>query len=203
MDLFTQQQKQVIEENKHLNEKILNVERRERILEDRVNKLEMILDEPLRNERKNDIVLAGLPPNLTNTQINAIFAKLGTQSTNIKSIAPIIKKQEGKQESCLYVIKLISEESKMDVMSKKKKFGELFTAEFNLTGKNNEIFFRHHFSPLQSKLYFEAKKIKINNKMAYLWFSQNKIFLRENSSSRIFSITNFNDITKINQIYNN
>lgn len=203
IDKIFEENKALKKENEHLNIKIFNIENHSKMLEEKINKMEMILDEPLQNERRNNIVIAGLPPKLTTTHFDDIFNKLGVQGTDITTITPLITKKEGKSESWLYVVKLGSEEKKMDIMLKKKSFGELFTEELNLEGKNNEIFFRHHLSPLQSKLYFEAKKIKTTNKMQYLWVKQNKIFLRKDSNSKIYSIINFNDICKINQIFNN
>lgn len=189
------------EENKQLKKKIETVEIKTTNLEKKVNHLESLLDREYQKELRNNIVIAGLPQNIQDKKkvILQIASKINANinSEDIQDITLLKSRNENDKKNPLWSVKLNSEFAKNEMMAKKRSYKHLFTAELNehLTQNgNHEIFFRHHLSQLQAKLYYEAKTIKANQNMEFLWIKNGNIFLRKNQNAKIFSISNYNDI---------
>lgn len=208
MDDLVKQNKGIIKENQHLKECLVNAEAKSISLEQKVNHLESKLDEFQNKNYRNNIVIAGLPSTLENPRntILNIASKINANISNndIVSVTSVNKKTNDKTPmKKLYIIQFNSKESKAEMMTKKKEnFKHLFTDELNILGEGNkEIFFRHHLSALQSRLYYEAKQIKTAHNFKFLWVQNGQILLRMDTTSKVYKVMSFNDITFIKNTF--
>lgn len=200
--------KNVQNENKILKNKVEQMENSSSIMEKKVNHLEALLDKSHHLNNEKNIVLAGLPKQtkIDKNLILAIASKINANitSTDINKVSAINKhSKEDNISNPIYLLELNTLAAKTEMMSKKRTYKQLFTAELNLTESDNrQIFFRHHLSPLQAKLYAAAKKIKTQHEMEFLWVKDECIFLRQTKESKVFKIINFNDINFVINHFN-
>jgi len=191
-----------IEKNisKKYESKILN-------LENRVMKLESILNKNEYEKIRNNIVIAGLPENIPDPTktIKSIFEKIEA-NVEMSDIISVKKQRNQKMNKIIvnYIIELKNYDVKSEIFAKKKiyKNTHLYTEELNLQMKgSSEIFIRNHLTPVQSKLFFQAKKFKIENKFRYLWISDGRILLREEDRSKVYEISSQYDLDQIQLQY--
>lgn len=206
IDDMCKQNLAIKKENKLLKKRIAVTEETNNNLDFRINKLESLLDQPKQQSLKNNIVLAGLPEMIVNPTgtILEIAKKINANinKDDICNISAIQSRRENvDKKSSLYILELNSEKAKSELLQKKRIYKHLYTLDVNLeTQGNNEIFFRHHLSSLQAKLYHEAKQIKLSCNLQYLWVKNSEIFLRANQTSKVYKISSYNDINFIKNI---
>lgn len=204
--------KELVSENNILKNNVKTLNAKLLDLENKHNLLEANLDNEIQQKNKNDIVVTGLPNKIEN--FNDLFIKMANKINvkinpsdilNVKAIETQKKNHidtNNKNTKCLYIVKFSSQTTKNEILLKKKKI-HMFSGEFEVKqDRNMEIFFQNHLSPLQSKLYYFAKQLKIKNKIKFLWVKDNIIKIRQTENSKIFNIKNFNDINKIGQSIN-
>lgn len=124
MDDILKQNKTFYQENQNMKKKIELAEKKTEDLERKVNHLESLLDEVSQQKYCNNIVLAGLPPNVEDctSVVIQIAGKIGANITNadIKKVVPL--QQQVKSENLskpLYVVELNSSSAKKELMQKK------------------------------------------------------------------------------------
>lgn len=198
MDELKKQNESFLQKNIELEARIEIAESKHEDYERRISFLESTIDAKHQQEIENNIIIAGLPSNqdkdkLVMTIIQHLQAKV--TADDIFDITTINEKTyDASAPRQLYLVKLKTLQSKMEILAKKKSYKELFTNDLNLNGRNNEIFIRHHLTPYQAKLYNAAKKIKTSGGFRFLWIKNNNIFLRQNDKSKVFKIRSTNDI---------
>lgn len=203
----------VKKENIILKKQIADTEKTVNGLQQKVNQLEATLDEKYKEENKYDVVVSGLPSKIDDpvdvvVQIASKLSAniLASDIVKINAIDQKARDDDQKSNRKLYVVKLKSVEKKNELLTKKQKYKHLFTTEINITNRdsigNNEIFIRQHLTKLQTKLYHEAKKIKLSNNFQFLWVKENQILLRKNTTSKIYKVSSFNDIFFIKNGHN-
>lgn len=200
------QNKRMLEENKALKEKIKCTEERNIKLEKLVNNMHSQIDQVQQQKNRNNIVIAGLPQKIQNPK-NTVFKIIEKIQANIEKddVINVTRMNEHSENSkdALYLVEFKSQNNKTELLSKKKIYKHLFNTEIGFENNGNkQIFFRHHLTSLQSKLYYEAKQFKSSNEFKYLWIKEDSIFIRKSDNSKVYKIQNFNDIIFIKNHFN-
>lgn len=190
-------------ENISIKEKLHKLEGITYEQEKRINNLEILADIINQEKLKNNIIITGLPSNLENkvSVVEQIAKKLNVEipANDIDQNISEIKNKNNKDTSS-YVVRCKSHLTKQNLLTKSKK-ARIFTDDLNLSnGSNKQVFMMHHLTALQSKLYYEAKLIKIKYNFKYLWISNGKIMLRKEEGSKFFQIVSLQDIQHIHRI---
>jgi chromosome segregation ATPase len=201
MDDILKSNKEILEDNKKLKERLDVSEENQKKLEEKVNYLELKLDETQQEKNNANLVISGFESSKEDMTsiINEIVTEVDKnfKETDIVEIVPEQKNDNGKFTK--FVVKFRNKEIKDQLMlSKKEK--RIFTTQFNIPDcmSQKQIFFQFHLSPLQKKMYYEAKKIKIAKNFRFLWVKDGAILLRESSESRkIYKITNYNNLSTV------
>lgn len=211
---FRQRLNIILDENKALKNRLTHIESKQSLYEYKLNKMEALLDDKAQSDVLKDVVVTGLPYNveLKNDIVNSLFHVLDIkiQDNDIQS-AHFVKPKEYVQHSnqssrkTMLIIKTNSIELKNNILlqykNKTTNKTYLRTSDLGINWPmphvTCNIHIMNHLSPLQTKLYAVAKKIKEKHKFQFLWCKQGKILLRKDSSSNILRIDSFNDINHI------
>jgi Sec-independent protein translocase protein TatA len=198
---FLQEKQNIEEENSKLRDRLVEVEKSNIMLSDRLGYLENKIDEPEREKIKNNVIIAGLPSKLPDA-IQAVMniskkIKSNIRREDIIEVKKIEQRDKTKNIRCNYILKLRSSEAKKELMEKKKKFSNIFTAELELDdNENKEVFLRHHLTPFQANLYHEARKFKQEFKYRFLWVNDGQILLRQDGKTKVYNIQSLCDLNR-------
>lgn len=197
-------------ENKNLKDKIKCLEAKQSEYEYTVNNLYEKLDSTEQHKISQNLIIAGIPRTEENPNnvIKTIFEKLEVNPEIINEIESInyinnSTKSNTVQNTKLIKVKFATLSSKEHVINKKASKKSLTVREINLrieddTNVNdNQIFFRDELTAFQLQLYRESKSIKDNHHFKYLWVKNQRIFLRQTDSSKIYNIKSKNDLIMI------
>lgn len=199
------QNQKVLQENATLKKKLNEATEHGAQFQKKVVELEVELDDMKQDYLNNNIIIAGLPPNLTSSSeiFDNLFKRINCSShDSIQAISTIENKSQSNPNasSPLYVIHLKSSDVKKKILASKRNHPHIFSEELGLVSDpNKEIFFRQHLTKLKSHLFYHAKKIQIENEYKFIWIKNNVIYIRKNEGSKVYRVRSEADLQFIIQ----
>uniref|UniRef100_A0A8D8QDK5 PHD-type domain-containing protein n=1 Tax=Cacopsylla melanoneura TaxID=428564 RepID=A0A8D8QDK5_9HEMI len=169
-------------------------------LKTRVKQLEGLLHQRDQNDLTNKMEISGFKDvNIDENQ----FVKKVIQATGLDDdiqfrVEKIVKdnKETGKTQSL--VVHFKTENARNIVLSKIKE-GKIYNKAGSFVQCNTptKLFFNECLTPYYKKLFYEAKKVKIDKKYAFLWVKSGKILLKKQAESRIETLISMEDLKKM------
>lgn len=215
-DNFLQQIKAISDENKVLKDKINQLESKQSFYEYKFHKIEANLDSEFQRTIQNDVVISGFPSDMSlkNEMVSSLLRVLDVKADNsiIQSsffVNHNDQQRTGTFKKPMLIIKTQNNELKNDILLKyktktiNKNYIRTSDLGINWPSSHKHLIIRimDHLSPLQTKLYAEAKSIKQKLHFKYLWCKQGKILLRKDSDSIVYHINSMNDINYIQRTF--
>lgn len=206
----------LVSENKELKTRIDKLESQLLNNTTKLHLLEAENDKPNQQQNASSITITGLPINhgdIRGVIINTI-KKLGVE-INTDDIVSIQGKQKSNTDlepgsnnnrskpvlKSLFIVKLKNVELKNNILAQTKKHKTLSCKDLDVSLPVNHpmqrIFVMHYLTSFQSKLYHEAKNIKLKYNYKFLWCKNGQIYLRNSEGSNAHRIQSFCDIFRV------
>uniref|UniRef100_A0A8D9AWX1 Zinc finger PHD-type domain-containing protein n=1 Tax=Cacopsylla melanoneura TaxID=428564 RepID=A0A8D9AWX1_9HEMI len=195
--------KQVEKKNMELENRLLKQEEENKEMKKKMQEMEALVQKSQQRENGYKMEITGFKEK-TEVDENEFMKKIlekaectGNNGVEYK-VSKIVKHgNEEKGGSQTIVVQFKNTESRNQVLEKIKnnklyeKMGDV------IKDKSTVLFFSEYLTPYNRKLFFEAKKIKVEKKYAYLWIKHGKILLKRNKNSRIETIITTADLGKL------
>lgn len=192
----------LVKENVAMKKKLIQFEQYMEEHENKISWLEANADIPYQNQVARNIVVCGLPSEVTD--INELFINIIdklSQKISRDDIINIEKMKHNNDGSTTlknaYIITLKTQELKQTILTNFRRKKSLFMDEVDTKFNKTRIVMLHHFTKYQSKLYNETKKFKAHSNFRFLWCTNNKILLRKLPDSNVHHIRSSYDLIRL------
>lgn len=176
-------------ENKNFKEENMRIKNELNTLSRRVNTLEQ-------QSLECHMEIVGIPENKNEVITNImekINSKLGTEVI-VKNISRIPSKFSDKPKKISVIFNSLDDKNRIIERVKKEK---IVAKDLDVSWKVSPIYFNNQMTQANKTLFFRAKITAKQVGYKYVWFNNNKIFVKKNEDSKVIIIFDENCISKI------
>lgn len=193
---------------KNLEQKLIAMEKRidkteteNRELKTRLRTLEIQIQENTQKDFMNMMEISGIQNKEADPKVvtNIILEKAGYQPNEIKTKVEKVTKKVGedKKEKTVITVKFESQEVRNEVLTKIKRNKVWSKLENTINSDKSFLIINESLSPYYKKLFFEARKVKIEKDYKYLWVQNGNILFKKTENARIMRLSCMDDLGKI------
>lgn len=198
LEFLSEKFDEIQKENAELRNILKEQKKCNKMLEEKVNTLEKIIDRNEREAIQNDLVICGISKdqaeNITETT-KKIFKKLSSDF-NDDEIKNCYWKHQN-QENNSIVVTLKNKEAREKILKARKTVGSLQTKECQIIGRNNNLYINEHLTTLAGQLFYAARNSKKEKKVKYAWVRDGNVYVRKTENSEKIRLTQLTDIEQI------
>lgn len=167
----------------------------------KIRGLETLVQELNQKSENCKLELSGFPTNL-NVEVNNIARELLSKvdGSHIGQVtAERVSKVYGQQTNRTSIVMKFESVEKRNVILNKIKQEKIHLKAGDLlkTGDPTPVYVNEFLTSYYRRLFYEAKKLKMDKKYAYLWVEDGKILLKKTQDSRVVRLTSMEDLGKI------
>lgn len=94
----------------------------------------------------------------------------------------------------IIVLRFLRRLDKLQFLQLKKSKGDIFTSDLGMEGERRPIYISEFMSPFNSKLFWEAKQLKLKNLIQFVWFRNGRVLIKKCASSPTEIISKMDDL---------
>ncbi|KAI5702057.1 hypothetical protein M8J75_016177 [Diaphorina citri] len=168
-------------------------------LRTRLRGMEIQIQETAQKEFSCMMEISGIKNKEVDAKIvtGKVLEKAGFSPAAVKTKVEKITKAvgESKVEKTVISVRFESQEVRNEVLSKIKKDKVYANLPINSDGTFIQI--NESLSPYYKKLFFEARRVKIEKKYSFLWIKDGKILLKKTEQAKTMRISCMDDLGKL------
>jgi len=181
--------KEIKEENRHVTEQNIKLKSEVSIINKRINVIEQ-------EQFSKPIELIGLPEqnneNCIKTVENISVAVGG--KVNMENAYRVRSKMTGKPGKIVAILKSIDKKINFMNLVKTKR---LSTTDINENWKKEGIYVNNYLTQTYRNLFFKTKLLAKEKNYKFVWFKNNKLFVRKNNDTNAIPIEDENSLSKL------
>lgn len=196
-----------------MNNRISQLEKENTKLKTQVNKQTSERTKNGQIDLNNNIIVSGVPNSIEN--IGEAFNKIANAvsvdydvNSNVASIERLFTPKPDANgvagnkkvlDKIPILVKFLSESGKAKFMESVKINKGVFTAaECEISNDDAKVFIKDQISSYNMQLIKEAKKLKLNGMVKFVWFQNGNVLVRQGETTKIIKIKSQDDLSKIN-----
>lgn len=202
IDEMTQTIKRLEQKHVLFEKRLKTQEEENKELKCKVRQLEIIVHQSEQRNHSTKLEISGFKEVDVdeNLFVQKLLERTGYTSGNIQfRVDKIVKPPKDNQAgNNSLVVQFRNEEVRNDVLTKVKE-GKLYSKMGDVMHSNSTLplFFNEYLTPYYKKLFYEAKKLKMDKNYAYLWVKHGKILLKKKKESKIETLASMDDLGKM------
>lgn len=170
-------------------------------LKTRLKAMEVEIQESAQKDYLCSLEISGIKDKNINPKLisDTILTKAGLKPEEIKNNVKLMTKKVGEEkvEKTILSLTFQSPEVRNEVLAKMKSSKVWSKLEDSVNRDKSYIFINEALSPYYRKLFYEARKVKIDKKYKYLWVQNGNILLKKTENSRIIKLSSMEDLGKM------
>lgn len=193
---------------KSLEQKLISVEKRldkseteNKELKTRLRTLEIQIQESTQKDYMSMMEISGIQNKEADPKVvtDIILAKAGFQPGEVKMKVNKMTKPVGEErrEKTVITVRFESQEVRNEVLTRIKKNKVWSKLDNTINSDKSFITVNEALSPYYKKLFFEARKVKIEKGHKYLWVQNGNILFKKTENARIVRLSCMDDLGKI------
>lgn len=186
-------------ENKEIKKLLKENNKENENLKERIIELETVIEGIERDKVKNNIIINGIEKQDKEENTEEIVHKI-LHKLNVKTDNKITKcYRKNDQDRSPIIVQLKEIKIKAEILQARKNAENLTTKDCQLKGRNNNIYINEQLTNMMSKLFYDARELKKNKKIAYAWIREGKVYVRKTETSPKIKIKSKADLLKLEQ----
>ncbi|KAI5721453.1 hypothetical protein M8J77_015513 [Diaphorina citri] len=196
---------------KNIEQKMILIEKKQeknenefKELKTKVKSLETELKELVQAGCNNKLELSGLPKvdNMNEKDVAKLFVEkvgINPEAIGHYEVEKSVKNNDSQRASTSLLISFRTPEIRNSVYGKIKKDKIYLKVKDIVRNSTNEssIYVNEYLSAYYRKLFYEAKKVKVEKNYAFLWVREGKILLKKTQDARIMRLSCMEDLGKL------
>lgn len=166
----------------------------------RIRNLEIAVEQKDQLGRNTEMEVTGFKNNVVDEKlfVRTLLEKAGTTEMQVKIKKSVKPPKNDKPGNTTIYVHFQSEDDRNTVLStiKEKKLYTDMNATIQSTNPVN-LFFNECLTPYYRRLFYEARRLKIEKKFAYVWVKNGKILLKKTSESQTQVLSSMDDIGRL------
>lgn len=190
---------EVLLEMKHLKDKQLVLENENKMLKEKVKKMESAMEDLEQYSRNRNIQIDGIP-NSPNEDLGKIVKEIGKEINvdfkdgEIDVVHRIPTRNKTNPEPI--VVQLLSRNKRDEILMKAKQ-KKITTTALNFSGNERTIFINEHLTRQRKTLLYEAKQKRNELNFKFTWTKGGKIFMRKDEKCNVIQIHSLEDLQNL------
>lgn len=199
LSFTTDKMDEVLVEIKKLKERQVDLENENKMLREKMMKMENSVEELEQYSRNRNIQIDGIPC-VKDENLEKLVQDIATQidveitGGEIDVVHRIPSRYNKNPEPI--VVQFLSRK-KRDEMIEKGKKKKINTTNLNISGPQKPVFINEHLTVQRKRLLYEAKIKKNEMNFKYVWSKGGKVFMRKTDTSNVIQLNSLEQLNKL------